>query len=144
MVFRSPSPVPRAATFAFQPSPSALQAVASASVGGAGGAIPGIASADMAPALAAPSVPSAAPFDKEAARAAVEGLAPRLAECKLPKGRPVRIKVTFSPDGRVTSAAALAPVVGRQAACVASRAKEVQVGPFEGPAVATFYSVVIR
>jgi hypothetical protein len=84
-------------------------------------------------------MPSGKPFDPAAARAALDALAPTLAGCKLPKGRSDRIKLTFAPDGNVSSATVLPPVAP-QGACVATRLKEARVAPFKGPAASYVYT----
>lgn len=143
-VFGRPSAAPRAAAFSFE-SPSSTPSTAASllSGGAASSAASVVVPVETAPA-AAPASPAPQPFDREAARATLEALAPKLADCKLPKGRPVRVRVALSPDGSVASVTALAPVVGRQAACIVGHVKEARVEPFQGPAVPAVYTIVPR
>jgi hypothetical protein len=79
------------------------------------------------------------PFDTDAAHTALEAVAGS-SDCKIPKTKPCRVKVTFGPDGGVTSAVALAPYVGTpQGACLAKRLREARVPAFVGaPVTLTF------
>lgn len=76
------------------------------------------------------------PFDKDVARAALEAATPKLAECKLPKGKPIKVKVTFTPQGAITGATPLPPYAA-QKTCVATHLKEVKIAPFQGAANST-------
>jgi hypothetical protein len=114
--------------------------------------------AAIAPATAAPIVidagvvafvegPNAAPaelhpFDKEVARAALDAASPKLADCKVPKGKPFKVKVTFTPQGSVSAASPLAPY-GAQKACVASHLKEVRIASFQGSAHTAVYPLTV-
>jgi hypothetical protein len=99
------------------------------------------------PTGAAPG-PSALPepmtrFDRLAASAALDALAPNLVDCKIPSGRAGRIKVTFAPDGTVSSAKPLWPLAGtRKGVCAITHLKEARVAPFVGPASPFVYSFV--
>lgn len=100
------------------------------------------------PASAAPDPPPpvtpAMPFDRLAARAALDALAPTLIDCKIPRGRSGQIKVAFASDGAVSSAKPLGPLVGtHRGACVTAHLEEAHVAPFAGSAPAFVYSFVI-
>ena len=84
------------------------------------------------------------PFDRVAARVALDALAPTLIDCKIPSGQSGHIRVAFAPDGTVASAETLGPFAGtRRGACVAAHLKEARVRPFEGASPAYVYSFVI-
>ncbi|HEY8077131.1 MAG TPA: hypothetical protein VIF62_23555 [Labilithrix sp.] len=111
LVLRSPAPAPRAATFTDDNVPSAAPSAApSASV----------------------VAPAPKPFNRDAARASLDALAPKVSECKTPRGKAVRAKITFAPTGEATSVTMLAPATGKGAACVASRLRDATVDAFDG------------
>ena len=84
------------------------------------------------------------PFDRQAARTALDALAPTLSDCKIPKGRSGRIKVAFAPDGTVLSAKPLPPFAGTpRGACVAKHLRQATVPPFSGAAPAYLHTFVI-
>jgi hypothetical protein len=84
------------------------------------------------------------PFDAAGARSALNALASTLTNCKIPKGRSGRIKLTFTPDGRISSAKALAPYAGTpQGACVVAHLKDARVAPFTGRAPPYIYTFVV-
>jgi hypothetical protein len=82
-------------------------------------------------------------FDRDAARAAIDAVAPKLGDCKLPKGKSVRVKVTFAPQGTVSSANVLAPWAARSAPCVAGHVKEATIRPFQGAANTAVYILAV-
>jgi hypothetical protein len=83
------------------------------------------------------------PFDRVAARAAIDALAPTLIDCKIPGGWSGNIKVAFAADGTVSSAETLAPFAGTgRGACVAAHLKQAHVRPFEGSAPVYVYKFV--
>jgi hypothetical protein len=91
-----------------------------------------------------PQPPPTQPFDRLAARAALDALAPTLVDCKIPSGRSGRIKVTFAPDGSVSSAKTLPPWADTpRGECVAAHLKEARVPPFAAGAPGYVYSFVI-
>jgi hypothetical protein len=68
-------------------------------------------------------------------------LAAKVTDCKIPRGRPCPIKITFKPDGSVSTAAALAPYRGTpQGACVARHFREAHAAPFTGRAEPFVYT----
>jgi len=81
------------------------------------------------------------PFDRVAARAAPDAAFSNLADCRIPKGRSARVKLTFAPVGDVTSAMRSASVRRtRRGACVAAHLGRSQVAPFAGPLVVFVYA----
>jgi hypothetical protein len=81
------------------------------------------------------------PFDLDVARQALDLVAPSLADCKVPKGKPpLKVKVIFAPDGTVTAAYPLPQWQGlTPAICMARRLKEAHVPPFKGlPGTVTY------
>jgi hypothetical protein len=89
------------------------------------------------PASAVSPLPAASesalkPFNQDRARAALDALAPSLAECKLPRSKPVRVKVTFAPTGSVAAASVLPPTTGKPAACLSARVKAASLAAFDG------------
>jgi hypothetical protein len=113
--------------------------------------------AAIAPATAAPVVidagvvafvdgpdaaPDLRPFDKQVARAALDAASAKLADCRVPKGKPVKVKVTFTPQGSVSAASPLAPH-GAQKACVAGHLKEVRIASFQGSAHTAVYALTV-
>jgi hypothetical protein len=87
---------------------------------------------------------SPSPFDRDAARATLDALGPKLSDCKVPHGRSVKVKVTFSSDGHVSAASVLPPSSGRQSSCVAARLREVHVAPFDGASATTTQTLIAR
>jgi hypothetical protein len=114
------------------PQPSAVVAAVPAS----------IATATATPAAAASSSETESPprpawqrFDKRAARASLDALAPTLSDCRIPKGRSGKVDVVFEPDGHVSSAKPLDMYVGTFGGkCVARHLKQASVPPFLGEA----------
>jgi hypothetical protein len=127
-----PSPVPSAST-------SAVSSSASIS--------PSAVPARVAPPSVAHVAGATRPksFDSGAASAALDAMATKLADCKIPKGRTGRIRVVFSSTGAVSSATPLSPYAGTpEGACVAGHLKKAHVAPFSGPAAPYVYTFVIR
>jgi hypothetical protein len=111
---------------------------------------------------AAPLVPSSAPpsvtptpvkrggpgFNAKAAKAAIDGAAPRLKSCRHPGDPtgPATIMVTFAPAGRVSSASVTtAGYAGtRTGDCIVERLRELRVPEFTGAAVTVKRSVTVR
>ncbi len=88
--------------------------------------------------------PSTKPFDRQAARAALDALAPTLTGCKIPRGKSGRIKLAFGSDGTVLSAKPLPPLAGTpRGVCVAGHLKQAKVPPFSGSAPPYVYSFVV-
>lgn len=85
------------------------------------------------PATSAPAPPPPVAFDRDAAALALDGAKASLAECKLPKAKPVRVKMTFTSSGAVSSANALPPITAKQASCVSKHLESVKVPAFDGP-----------
>jgi len=84
------------------------------------------------------------PFDRHAARTALDALAPTLTDCKIPRGKSGRIKIAFASDGTVLSAKPLPPLAGTsRGACVAGHLKQAKVPPFSGSAPPYVYSFVV-
>ena len=79
------------------------------------------------------------PFDREAARLALEALAPTLLDCKLSRNHPPHVKITFTPDGAASVAAVSPPPNTTQGTCVAGHYGTARVAPFKGPAVTLTY-----
>lgn len=91
---------------------------------------------------AAPLYPPG-PFDRAAARAALDALAAEVTDCKVPRRRPCRVTITFAPDGTVSSANALPPYRGTAAGiCVATHLKDAHITPFRGRASSYVYTFV--
>jgi hypothetical protein len=137
---RSARPAASTAVAAPAASPSTT-----ASVGGppstASAAIP---SSSVVASTSASPPPPTKTFDRQAARAALDALAPKLKDCKIASGKSGRIKVAFASDGTVLSAKPLAPFAGTpRGACVAGHLKQATVPPFSGSAPAYLYSFVI-
>jgi hypothetical protein len=90
------------------------------------------------------SVSPARPFDPAAARAALDALTPKLVDCKIAKEHSGRIKLTFSPNGSVSSAEVLAPFTGKpEGACIVSHLKKAHVHPFDGRPFPFVYTFVV-
>jgi hypothetical protein len=110
----------------------------------------------------APLLPSSAPpsavrgpakrglpaFNAKAAKAAIDGIAPRLKACRYggdPTG-PASVMVTFAPEGSVSSASVTtADYAGtRIGNCIAQRLREINIPAFTGAAVTVKRSVTVR
>lgn len=84
------------------------------------------------------------PFDRVAAKAALDAVASLLTECKLPRTSTIRLRVTFGNDGAVTFAQPMSPYIGMpQGICAAKHVKDVRVAPYKGPPAPNVYAIVI-
>ena len=108
---KSEGPPARVAQFVEEPPPAAAPAPPPASV-------------------TAPPPPVS--FDRDAAGAAMEAARSSLTDCKLPKTKAVRVKMTFTSSGSASSAVVLPPVTPKQAACVSRHLESVRVPAFDG------------
>jgi hypothetical protein len=87
-------------------------------------------------------------FNPKAAKAAIDGIAPRLKACRHagePAG-PASVKVTFAPAGRVSSASVTTTGYAgtRTENCIVQRLREVRIPEFRGAVVTVKRSVTIR
>jgi hypothetical protein len=116
----------------------------------------------VAPAEVAAAVPSAPPiataaaakrtavpaFNAKAAKAAIDGVTPRLKACKHagdPVG-PASVMVTFAPTGRVSSASITTTSLAgtRTGNCIVQRLRDLRIAEFTGSAVTVKRSVTVR
>jgi hypothetical protein len=124
--------------------PLASAAPAAAPVPSTTASIASTASAASAASAAASLPAPTKPFDRLAARAALDALTPTLIDCKIASGTTGHIRVAFAPDGNVSSAVTLAPYANtRRGECVATHLKTAHVAPFDGTAPALVYSFFI-
>ncbi len=89
------------------------------------------------------ATPQLRPFDPESARAALDANPPSLADCRIPKWKPLRVRVTFASDGNATTVVALPPYAGMpQGACAIRHFREARIAPFKGPPGSLVYPPV--
>jgi hypothetical protein len=143
----------RAATVVSVPSTTPLQAdarpAASSDVSvsaGPASAVAGVSSATAPPASAASvTVAALRKFDGAAAQAELETFVPELVACKLASGTSYRVKLTFTPDGHVGSAAALGRLAGTApGVCIATHLKKARVAPFVGRPTPYLFTFVAK
>jgi len=134
--FAAPAPLPRSEAPATNAAPTALPPAP---------VVPSSAppSAALAPVKRAPPV-----FNAKAAKAAIDGVAPRLKTCKHagdPAG-PASVMVTFDPAGSVSSASVTTKGYAgtRTENCIVLRLREVSIPAFTGAAVTVKRSVTVR
>jgi hypothetical protein len=132
-------------TYAPEPVPSLVASVALVTSAKPPSSPSQTASVGAAPAASiVPSPPRR--FDSGTARAALDAqVAATLANCKIPRGRTGRLRLTFLPNGTVSSATPLSPYAGtREGACVAAHFKKVHIPPFAGQAADYVYTFGTR
>jgi hypothetical protein len=124
----------------------AAPATAASVDGAVGSAAVGSATVDVDAAPAAESAPLLRPFDPDVARVALDVTAQPLPEvCKLNKWQRAKTKITFSPEGIVTSSVAQAPYQGMAPGiCVARHLKDTHIPPFKGPPGTMVYQTPLR
>ena len=124
---------------------------------------------DRPPTVAAPAMAPAAPlptsnaapstvvapakraqpaFNTKAAKAAIDGIAPRVKACKHagdPSG-PASVMVTFAPAGSVSDASVATPGYAgtRTESCIVQRLRDIRIPEFTGAAVTVKRSVTVR
>lgn len=161
LALASPEPGEPAAPAAASTPPAQRRAAARIARAAAPAMIPGPGAAPPAPApvaapagdpapvhTAAPAVPAAPGINASAAATALAIAAARAGHCVEPGDArtTVPVRVTFSPSGRVTTAAvAGGPFAGTEiGGCVARALRTATVAPFDGPVVTVRRTVQIR
>jgi hypothetical protein len=98
---------------------------------------PSTTSASAAPAPPPPPDTPAGPFDKNAARKAIDAVDANACVAMIPTtmaDQPLHVRITFSRDGKVMDTAADGMFAGTPAGkCAEDAYKSVQIAPFEGP-----------
>ena len=100
------------------------------------------------PAVVAPAKRAQPAFNAKAAKAAIDGIAPRLKACKDagdPSG-PASVMVTFAPAGRVSNASVTTSGFAgtRTESCIVQRLRDLRIPEFTGAAVTVKRSVSVR
>jgi hypothetical protein len=100
------------------------------------------------PAVVAPAKRAQPTFNAKAAKAAIDGIGPRLKACKYPgdPSGPASVMVTFAPAGRVSSASVTTSGYAgtRTESCIVQRLRDLRIPEFTGAAVTVKRSVSVR
>ena len=137
-VATAPAPPPRSLAASVAPAPAPAPLPAESASAQPAAPKPGGGATKYAP----------APFNAQAAKAAIDRVVPRLKGCKQPGEPPgtATVTVTFAPTGRVSNAAVTTQRYAgtRTGSCIAARLREARVPEFTGKPVTVKRGVAVR